>query len=88
MWCVNALGSDGGQLVLGVCGGRRSSGDNTRGNVCGTALIAEGARRFLLGKRSMSLESWILAGVVWCRLVSKMRKVALNFLPVRVYLAV
>ncbi len=53
-----------------------------------SADITEGARRFLLGKRSMSLDSWITLGVVWCRLVSELRKVALNFLPVRVYLAV
>ena len=50
--------------------------------------IAEGARRFLLGKRAMSLENFVSAGALGCRLVSEMRKVALNFLSVRVYLAV
>ncbi len=53
-----------------------------------SADITEGARRFLQGKRAMSLENFVSAGVVWCRLVSELRKVALNFLPVRVYLAV
>ena len=53
-----------------------------------SADITEGARRFLQGKRAMSLENFVSAGALGCRLVSELRKVALNFLPVRVYLAV
>ncbi len=50
--------------------------------------IAERVLCFLLGKRAMSLENFVSAGAVGCRLVSEMRKVALNLLSVRVYLAV
>ncbi len=50
--------------------------------------IAEGARRFLLGKRAMSLENLVSSGAVGCGLVSEMRKVELNFLSGHVELVV